>query len=394
MSNDVSAGLSLPPRAETDNIVIDQQTTQNDSLEQEAYDHVLKLLSFSVNASLSELGHFPGSGTLLQELRNQNKQFQDVSRKLHEDNVTLQRVINKQKQDISSLQNHNFGLAKQLESLGHECRQLNETLKKVIIERDNLVSYTQVMAQNPPVWVSHPFPHPPPYAMLPMQHVIPQPTPVPAPTIQGYNVERGPHLPGDMRNAQLAPSTLLRAPIIASQALPTAPRPPRHFPVIDLTESDDQPVEERERKRPRHSAPEEPPPTLPALATPTTPQVDLSQLGQQLLQIEQEVTPQAAPASASEQQPSSPSLPQAAETDEDYEEEERDADGLIPIEKCLETAYEEREGKLWCRMCDHRFQALKSTDQPLAPMPSNEQGDLVRHLQEVHPAGWVNLRNQ
>lgn len=114
------------------------------NLEQEAFDHVLKLLSFSVNASLSELGHFPGSGMLLQELRNQNKQFHDVSRKLHEDNVTLQRVINKQKQDISTLQNHNFSLAQQLEALGHEYRQLSETLRKVIVERDNLISYTQV----------------------------------------------------------------------------------------------------------------------------------------------------------------------------------------------------------------------------------------------------------
>lgn len=47
------------------------------------------------------------------------------------------------------------------------------------------------------------------------------------------------------------------------------------------------------------------------------------------------------------------------------------------------------------KVYSHRYRAVKSsTNSPPAPMPSSEEADLVRHLQEVHPAGWNNLRNQ
>lgn len=115
-------------------------------LHQEAYDHILKLLSATVNASLAELGHFPGSGVILQELRQQNQQFRDLTTKLHEDNVTLQRIADGQKRDIAALQCGNLTLQRQIESLVGERRQLDEDLRKVVIERDNLVSYTRVCA--------------------------------------------------------------------------------------------------------------------------------------------------------------------------------------------------------------------------------------------------------
>ena len=41
-------------------------------------------------------------------------------------------------------------------------------------------------------------------------------------------------------------------------------------------------------------------------------------------------------------------------------------------------------------MC--RFRNKKDLDEPPAPMASTDQGDLVKHLEEVHPAGWKRLR--
>lgn len=110
-----------------------------DKSDQEAsvHAHVMKLLSATVNASLSELGHFPGSGLVLQELRQQNQHFRDVTVKMHQDNATLQRVVDRQNQDIIMLQN-------QAEDFRREFRQLNEKLRKVIIERDNVVSYARM----------------------------------------------------------------------------------------------------------------------------------------------------------------------------------------------------------------------------------------------------------
>ena len=89
--------------------------------------------------------------------------------------------------------------------------------------------------------------------------------------------------------------------------------------------------------------------------------------------------PQAAQPPAPEQQPSSPPQ-QTDETDEDYEELERDADGLVSISRCLETAYDERDGKMWCRMCEcvvpipQRLSALLIRFGGIDSGPSNRLG--------------------
>ena len=106
----------------------------------------MSLLSATVNASLAELGHFPGSGMLLQELRHQNYKFHDLTTKLHEDNVTLQRIIEKQKHDMLQLQDKISVLQNQNKELKHEYRSASEKLKKVIIERDNLTYYSRMYA--------------------------------------------------------------------------------------------------------------------------------------------------------------------------------------------------------------------------------------------------------
>ena len=109
------------------------------------------------------------------------------------------------------------------------------------------------MAQNPPMWVSHPLPHPPPYPMPPPPppHMGPPPPPVPVPTIQGYSVEQGPHPPVDMRNAQALVRNSITAKIIfCSPAVAQQPAARAHNRVPGVTCGSAAAVATRARHRP------------------------------------------------------------------------------------------------------------------------------------------------
>ena len=112
-------------------------------VDEEAYAHIMNLLSATVNASLAELGHFPGSGALLHEIRRNNYQLQNLCAKSREENATLQHVIDKQRQDMNQLQSKNSQLQIQLRELRRSSRAAEEKLRKMTVERDNLVSYSR-----------------------------------------------------------------------------------------------------------------------------------------------------------------------------------------------------------------------------------------------------------
>lgn len=74
---------------------------------------------------------------MLQRLQQQNQAFRETTEKLHEDNVTLQRVID-------GLRNHTIQLEQKLQIYQHEYQNLQENFRRVLIERDNLACYTRM----------------------------------------------------------------------------------------------------------------------------------------------------------------------------------------------------------------------------------------------------------
>lgn len=146
-------------------------------------------------------------------------------------------------------------------------------------------------------------------------------------------------------------TALMPVPVVPSQSASTVVPAPRRIDIIDLTANEETDEGEPDRKRPRLIPPEEPQPYVPP-----TPHVELSQLGQQLSEIEKEIKPIAAQVQTQEQEQEQPQ-PQTIGDEGDYEdyEEERDADGLLSIKTCLSIAYEERDGKTWCNMCQYVF---------------------------------------
>ena len=98
---------------------------------------ILRILSATVNGSLAELGYFPGSAQLLEQLRQQNLEFRTVTEKLNADNVTLQHMIDTQSQRVNELQH-------QLNIHRHELQRMHAQLNHVTIERDNLAMHVRM----------------------------------------------------------------------------------------------------------------------------------------------------------------------------------------------------------------------------------------------------------
>ena len=100
------------------------------------FSSIMRVLSQTMNASLAELGYFPSLGAMVQELRKQNHEFHEVTRRLHTDNHTLQRTVESQDQHIRQLQ-------AELEAYKRELRNVNEGLRQVTLDRDNLIQYVR-----------------------------------------------------------------------------------------------------------------------------------------------------------------------------------------------------------------------------------------------------------
>jgi septal ring factor EnvC (AmiA/AmiB activator) len=94
-------------------------------------------MSATLNASLAEMGHFPLSNQILQELRQQNTEFCHVNANLREHIVALQRVIEFQSQQLGELH-------KQIELHRHELHRLHGQLKQAAFERDNLARHARM----------------------------------------------------------------------------------------------------------------------------------------------------------------------------------------------------------------------------------------------------------
>ena len=69
----------------------------------------------------------------------QNLEFRDVTARLHADNHTLQRAIEDREQ-------HNQRLQAELEMYKRDFHNLNEQLRQIASERDNLVQYARMYA--------------------------------------------------------------------------------------------------------------------------------------------------------------------------------------------------------------------------------------------------------
>lgn len=143
--------------------------------------------------------------------------------------------------------------------------------------------------------------------------------------------------------------------------------------------------------------------------------LSLAAIGEQITQLQKglETMNASASASVSSMVGSSASHASVMDADEQSDDDERDENGLVRVDICLKLAYEEADdGQVWCKMCrsvqfacvrvfpwyaqsDARFRNTRAvTDEPPTPMSSRAEEDLVRHLMEVHPAGWKRLRGE
>lgn len=444
--------------------------------EADVFSQIMRVVSETMNGSLAEIGCYPSLGNMLKELREQNRQFYDVSQKLHADNTTMQRTIESQEQLIHKLR-------AELDAYRREFHRVNESLRQVANERDAFAQYAR-MAQNglpngpqqvPPQMMppqpfasSAPVPvHQPPGNYFHGPTRIPTlynggtgfPSPdmtfniqamagaTPTPMIQGYHMpepgmqpprgmprqvtttaiiptnagpssrpsSRPPSRPASRRSSESAtPSnagppgqqqqrptglgTIRITPPTSAGGLGTiriapaqaaGPHPPSAPPptVVDLTADaggDATPGEEPTRKRRRVTL------TLREPAPPAQePPLDMATLGEQLSQVARSITPAesaSAPAAASV----APAAGEPSDEEED-DDDDRDADGLVRVDVCIKIAFENKEGKMWCKMCS--FRNVKAmTDAPPEPMPTTEPEDLAKHLEDVHPAGWKRLR--
>jgi len=167
-------------------------------------------------------------------------------------------------------------------------------------------------------------------------------------------------------------------------AVPSPPqfrRPPLQSPsVIDLTSDDDMPLAQRARKRPR----------LEAFGSFASSSPNISPLGSAL--------PLGSPGTEITVPPPMSREPSPAPANEPREGTLADEDGLCSVEDCLEAAFSqdsEDENKVWCQMCQLRYEACKDfmPDTPV-PEPFNraDRQILVEHCETLHPAGWAELR--
>lgn len=108
----------------------------------EVYSNIIRIMAATVNASLAELGHFPMSGQLLQELRSQNQQFREVVVRLHDDNVTLSRNVDGLKKRVHELEQH-------LAQSQQELRNMHQFLQQTVQERDQLAYQLYVLTAAP-----------------------------------------------------------------------------------------------------------------------------------------------------------------------------------------------------------------------------------------------------
>lgn len=120
------------------------------------------------------------------------------------------------------------------------------------------------------------------------------------------------------------------------------PSSQRSGSIIDLTASPSEDTasgEEPTRKRRRVTL------TVREPAPPTDLRLDLTTLGDQISQLERSILPPNAETGA----PPPPPSPDADDVSED--DNDKDADGLVRVDVCLKIAYEENDGKKWCKMC-------------------------------------------
>ncbi|GJE84349.1 hypothetical protein PsYK624_004250 [Phanerochaete sordida] len=489
MDMEVGQQVGDPPHASEDarNTVGEQTSHAQDGghhrvSDNEVYSNVMRVLSQTMNASLAELGYFPSLGAMAQELRKENRDFHDMTLKLHADNRTLQRTIEGHEQHLRNL-------AAELDAYKRECRRLGERLHHALAERDHFAQLTR-MIQNGMANAQQHIPlqmMPPPPQFVPAGPVLangmPEPNPdfsfhmaqpgaMPAPTIQGYHgpeagmqASRGmtrqvmttaivpsnassrsnsrpnsrpasrrgsesvvsnaqgrgsaeprtnglgtiritpPTSAGGQHTIRIAPASALAAshpaaPSASMSASASAFETRRSPSVADLTAADGAALdEEPTRKRRRVTLTLREPSSAPAPPAPAPerepkhePPLDLTPLNDELRQLAQSIASPQPVAAALPPAPAPASLSAAAQDEQtDEDDDDRDADGLVRVDMCVKIAFEEKEGRMWCKMC--RFRNTKEvTDQPPEAMSTTETADLAKHLEEVHPAGWKRLR--
>jgi hypothetical protein len=145
------------------------------------------------------------------------------------------------------------------------------------------------------------------------------------------------------------------APLNRTTASPTVLSPQNGSPVIGLT-GPDQFVTDEERVRKRRRVTIAVPKRSPEGSRPASPALSLAAISEQITQLQKGFASINGSASTNTNTNISPqsglaALPSAADADDQSEDQERDEDGLVPVESCLKLAYEEMDGQVWCKMC-------------------------------------------
>ena len=94
---------------------------------------IVGALSATVNNCMKEMGYFPGMFPLYQETRQENNRLRDEVNKLYSDNINLSRMINEQKERITSL------TSRPPVERDIEMESLRKQVRDLVVERDAAV---------------------------------------------------------------------------------------------------------------------------------------------------------------------------------------------------------------------------------------------------------------
>lgn len=97
---------------------------------------LVRILSNTLNDAIQEFGYFPGIGHALVEVRAEAVKLREQNAKLMDDNTTLSRITNQQREQIKKLAEQPVADEAFVRGLQHQIQQLK-------IDRDSLLRTQQ-----------------------------------------------------------------------------------------------------------------------------------------------------------------------------------------------------------------------------------------------------------